>query len=492
MAMTVTLYKDCNIDGITRIGRWETLAAQLTYLNRFEHKTYSDVPTVRLGEPLRLNDKLNNLIEYNYGSIDFGDGFLYFFSVADLSMRTEKMTDISYVLDCWDTIIAQIGNPIRRAIVTRYSQPMGIVTIPYNPMHKIETSYSYIRPASIVGLYWDSKNNNAYTLMAPIDNALQMEYAITGKWFPYDNSEWPATGLLSCGIIPYTFTDMSNWVKIESNYECYYKSTVIDMEIANPFNRSVLMNTGTEFDEIRDLRGNVVFTCPYNEKLTYSRGTIDISASSVQMRYTYYNEDNKPYDVVVPSELPNVFADTWQEYQSRQREIDIENRNLQINQQLYSGIANSATSAVMGALMGPIGGMSAGAGAAMGGGGGLISTLGNYAIQSVYSPKIQAQTDKAYHYANDALSVCGSACYSMYNTWKGGLFHIEWDTESKDTYNYDVQLNGYYTTYVPDDPMESLTDYAGPITADVDLSGSIPIAWKEQIHSRFANGVVFI
>lgn len=490
--MTVTLYKNCGIDGITRIGRWSTLSAQISYLNNYSPKEFTDVPTVRLGEPLSINARLNDLLQYNYGSIDFGDGFKYFFSVADLSMRTETITDVSYTIDCWDTVIAQLGNPITRAVITRYSQKKGITTVPYNPMSTKDISYSYLIPQSIVGMYWKSVGNNQFTIMAPINNDLQREYAISGKWYPYDNSDWPATGLLSCGMIPYSFTDIDNWTKIESSYTCYAIGTIVDKSISNPFNRSVLTNIGTEYDEIRDLRGNVVFTCPYNETLTYVTGTIDISASSIQMRYTYVNTDGKYYDVVIPAETPNVYADSWQEYQARQREIDIETRNLQINQQLLSGIANSATSAAMGAIMGPVGGLSAGAGAAVGGSSGLLSSLGNYAIQSIYSPKQQALTDRAYHYANDSLAICGSVCYSMFNSWKGGLFRVQWDVQSLDTYNYDVAKNGYHTYYIPDDPAVSLTDYAGPITADVDVTGPIPTAWKEQIHTRFLNGVVFV
>ena len=491
--MTVTLYKNCNVDGITRIGRWGSTANQIAYLNTFTKKVYDDVPTVRLGEPLTIGDRLNNLIEYNYGCIDFGDGFRYYFAVADLSMLTETMTKISYTVDVWDTVIAQIGNPVSRAVITRYSQPKGKVVIPYEPIRKVETQTSYISPHSLVALYWDSKDNNPYTMVFPISSSEDMKKAVTGLWFPYDNSSWSASGVWSCGIIPYSFTDLdNNWTRIESNSKVYAKMTIIDYSIPNPFNRSVLTNTGTEYDEIRDLRGNPIFTCPYGETLTFSKGTIDISASSITMRYTYYNQDNKFYDVIIPSEIPTVFTDSWQEYQLRQRELDIENRNLQINQQLLTGVANTATSAVMGAFMGPIGGMTAGAGAALSGGSGLISTLGNYAIQSVYSPKIQALTDKAYVYANDTLTVMGSASLFMFNTWKGGLFRMSWDSESLDTYNYDVQKNGYYTFYVPDDPAESLTDYAGPVTADVDVTGPIPTAWKEQIHTRFQNGVVFI
>lgn len=491
MAMTVTLYKKCGVDGITRVGRWDTLANQLKYLNKFEPKVFENVPTVRLGEPLTLNARLNTLIEYNYGSIDFGDGFHYFFSVADLSMRTETLTDVSYTLDCWDTVIAQIGNPVSRAIVTRYGKKKGITNVPYNPLSTVDTDKSYLVPGSIVGFYKDNANNEL-TIMAPIANSIDKERAIGGTWYPYDNSDWPATNLFSCGIIPYTFTDLSNWVKITSNVDCYYFNAIQQTEITNPFNRSTLMNNGTEWDEIRDLRGNVVFTCPYDETLTYVKGTIDISASSIQMRYTYVNTNGKYYDVVVPAEIPAVFADAWQEYQARQREIDIETRNLQINQQLYTGIANSVTSAATGAIMGPVGGLTAKAGAGVAGGSGLISTLGTYAVQSIYSPQQQAITDRAYHYANDALTMCGSACYSMFNNWKGGLFHVKWDDTSLDTYNYDVQMNGYYTRYVPDDPAVALLEYAGPITADLDVTGSIPTAWKEQIHDRFLNGVVFV
>ena len=33
---------------------------------------------------------------------------------------------------------------------------------------------------------------------------------------------------------------------------------------------------------------------------------------------------------------------------------------------------------------------------------------------------------------------------------------------------------------------------AGPVTAEVEVLGDIPVSWKEQIHSRFSQGVKLV
>ena len=104
MVMTVKLFKNSMVDGITRLGLWDTKASQIAYFDTLSSKTYT-TNTVKLGDNLRINDKLSNLLGYGYGYIDYGDGFRYYFSVGDLIMVTETMTDISYTIDCYDTAI---------------------------------------------------------------------------------------------------------------------------------------------------------------------------------------------------------------------------------------------------------------------------------------------------------------------------------------------------------------------------------------------------
>ena len=197
------------------------------------------------------------------------------------------------------------------------------------------------------------------------------------------------------------------------------------------------------------------------------------------------------YWVTIPSEIPTVISDAFQEYYSRQRTVDIETRNLQMNQQLVSGIASSATGAVGGAVGGSMAGMGAGVGAIAGVATGIVSAVGNYAVSAYYSPKQQAIIDKSYKYANDTISMIGGASATLFFAEVDqGVIKVEWDSKVKQTYVNDINNNGYYVNYSTSNFDGMLTD--GPIQATVEVQGDIPIVWKEQITNRFANGVYLV
>ena len=54
----------------------------------------------------------------------------------------------------------------------------------------------------------------------------------------------------------------------------------------------------------------------------------------------------------------------------------------------------------------------------------------------------------------------------------------------------DTETDGYFIYDVTANFASKIVK--GPITADVEVLGDIPIAWKEQIHNRFASGVKIV
>ena len=68
---------------------------------------------------------------------------------------------------------------------------------------------------------------------------------------------------------------------------------------------------------------------------------------------------------------------------------------------------------------------------------------------------------------------------------------LEFDTLTLGNYLNDVATNGYYYDSVVSDfdpSTTTKTKYA--ITADIEVQGPIPTAWKDAIANRFANGLV--
>lgn len=487
MVMTVVLFKNSKVDGITRLGKWSSKSEQDSYFSGLTKKTYSDVPTIRLGEPIRLNDSLKNLLSYNYGYMDFGDGFRYYFTVGDLTMLTETMTSISYTIDVWDTAKTQTDMTCKRASITRYPTKIGKCVNPYASDYTKKTKISSYKQWNIVALYRDSTQNLTYTLVV---NYPELTSVADGSWLP---SSLSATDVISAGIVADFWSDSeltnTGFTKVDDTH-CWKYSGIPIINCHKLFTGSI-SNDGVTWYEITDLRGNTVFTVPYGTTLTAGSGVVDISGSSVQLRYVLSDSDGTQYQVTIPSEIPTVIADAWQEYYTRQRSIDTETRNLQMNQQLMSGLASTASSVATGAVMGGIGEIGAVAGAGVAGGGGLLSTLGNYAISAYYAPKQQALIDKSYKNANDTIMMVGGASSYLYSMNADvGVIKIEWDATIKATYESDVSNNGYYVNYVTGDFDSLLT--TGPIQATVEVTGGIPTAWKEQITSRFASGVLMV
>ena len=482
--MTVKLFKNSKVDGITRIGNWTSKSSQISYFDTLTSKTYS-VPTVKFGQSLRINDTINNLLGYGYGYIDYGDGFRFYFTVADLEMVTETITNISYTIDVYDTAKTQTNMSIKRATITRYPKPIGKMVIPYNPDYTIRTKQASNKLWNVVALYRDSTTNVTMTLVVNDATATDI---IDGSWL---DPAFTASNVISAGVV------MDYWTDTELENYGFTQTGTTWVKTGTPIIRchslfsGTIGNDGTMWYEIADLRGNVVFTVPYGTTLTYGGGYVDISASTIQLRYALTDTNGTVYFVTIPSEIPTVVSDAYQEYYIRQRSIDIETRNLQINQQLMSGIASSATGAVGGAVGGSMSGVGAGVGAVAGVATGIVSAVGNYAISAYYSPKQQAIIDKSYQYANDTISMVGGASALIYlSDVEQGLIKVEWDTEVKTQYIQDVAINGYYVNCATSTFDGAIIN--GPIQATVEVQGDIPIVWKEQITNRFANGVYLV
>lgn len=499
--MTVKLFKNSKVDGITRIGKWADKASQFAYFDGLDGSKTYNVNTVKLGEPLRINDKLNNLLGYGYGYIDYGDGFRYFFSVADLEMVTETITDVSYTMDCYDTAITQTDVVLQRATITRYPNAIGKSVIPIEPNYTHYTYLQKFKGNALLFVYTDNSGNywTAYIDSTTGFNNYQM---FSGEWLTSVSNYVIASNIICIGILPFKIprswldtNGFSNPSESTTKFHLRRLGWSIDYLIPAFDNVSAnitLKNDGKTRHEIRDMRNNAVFICPYGRTLSYSSGNFEISSTQICIRYRYLYDPDASIeyeDVIVPLEIPVIPDNKWLEYNYRLREIDIETRNLQLNQQLAGGLADTGSSVLMGMLSGGIAGIGAGLGAGLGAGSGLISTLGNYAINSYYNPEYQRLVDKTYINANNGLNNYGTITKFIFDNYIGGLYLVEWDDDAKTTYDNDIASNGYYVNYSTDEFWNDIIK--GPITADVEILGDIPVAWKEQIHDRLMRGVVF-
>jgi len=515
MTMTVTLCDSPKSDNICRAYLAKSLTAEKTYYDGLTKKSYS-CQTVELGQPIRIKDSIKNLLAYNYGWIDYGDGFRYYFSISDVSMVSESMTDIIIELDPLATSYNQIGLSFPRVSLQRFNGEIPDITyhygnlskisFPYNPMFwQVKNPYSYVDEtyAYFAFLIWDSVGNSFQYGMLKWERS-ELTKVFDGSWV-----SWIKATLVSGKTFDYQLSDVVNIAfvpckltttvePVDENGHCYV-FPYADYYIPD-FKIPTLCNKVIEKHCIFDARGNVVYEPAVGDELkcidiqlAYTVSTITIQLRLIRTRPMYENDE--PQIVVIPCETIDVYVDAWAEYAYRQRQYDIEMRNIQAKSSLANITNNAMSGAVAGAVTGSI---VPGIGTAIGAIGGLAvgavgSAIGT-GITYHYGSKEQEQTDALYKKAVDSLSLVGNCSQALVeHTYFPNLVCLMGiDGQTETAYTNDVKANGYYysDTVITDFSPSSTTKTSYAIKADVEIDATIPTAWKNAIADRFAKGLI--
>lgn len=524
--MIVKLFKNSKVDGITRLGYWTSKEAQFAYFDGLANTKTFNVKTIKLGEPLKINDSLNNLLLYGYGYIDYGDGFRYFFSVGDLEFVTETLTEIHYTIDCYDTAIKQTNINLKRATITRYPEQLGNNRYPVKPIYNdYSQRFNPIR-YGIAMMFTPKNGDKVYCGLFvnkpnQLANAQFLGEVCSGEWLKnlnyavqlVDSSfELLASDIYVLNAVP-IFGDLNTSFYKQKlpdipigDYAPYYHTTNAEFWVSDyakyGTNKIPIRNYGKSYWDspseenkleshyaIRDMRGNVVFTADDECQYTIDAMDIVFSSTSIDLLLSFKRNATENLYITIPSEIVDLYSDTWAEYRYRQRQYDIELRNMHLEQQFVAGIASTGTGVLSGAMMGGMAGLGAGAGAGLSIATGAISTVGNYVIGSYYGNREQNIIDRQVKASSDTLKQRGNnvSFFALLNLC--GPCIETYDTTSLMEYENDYETGGYYCNF----PVASFSSYLkkGPITADVEILGDIPVAWKEQIHDRLMRGVVF-
>lgn len=136
--------------------------------------------------------------------------------------------------------------------------------------------------------------------------------------------------------------------------------------IPGGYEGTVLSHTREWCDEIRDMRGNVLFRPDFGQRFTIDGFTMYQSISnSSEFAYGHLQDatgGNLALYIPIPGEPLDQVIETWNEYYYRQRDYDIESRQLQNQKQLVQSLSNVGSSAMGGAIGGEMAGMGAGLG----------------------------------------------------------------------------------------------------------------------------------
>lgn len=506
MSMTVTLCDSPKSDNVCRAYLAISLSAEKAYYDGLTKASYS-CQTVELGQPIRIKSSIKNLLKFNYGWIDYGDGFRYYFSIRDIGMVSESMSDISYDLDCLATAYNQIGITIPRATLRRFNgenpniisttDTYGKYSMPYNAMY-----YNISNKHNISRLWYgfvihNSRDNKIYTgVIRNSGISDNLDAIFSGAWLSLlFGNEYQLSDVVNFAYLPCdidialtpdkTYHDMEAWI---SEGDGRYNVAYTDFDI--------LESTPTATDVILDARGNVVYECPVGRKLRIGKAFLAMSVATISANfylYDYTTGEPEKEIVSIPAETIDIYVDSWAEYAYRQRDYD--NQLRQINAK--SSLANTSNSAISGALTGAMAGSvvpgpGTAVGAVAGFAVGTISQMVGTGITYYYGNEQQKVTDAMYQKAQDTLSLVGN-CNGTIILDGFGVIKCTLTIDAKTLANYqrDIETNGYYYDMIITDFLPSFTTnkkYA--ITADVEINGTIPSAWRDAIADRFSKGLI--
>jgi len=520
--MKLQMFKNCKIDNVKNVSFFSTIEAQNDYYeglitagNGFE----KDINFNKLGEPFIINYEYGDILEYNYGRFKLSDKW-YYFSVEDLEVNTNGKTKIIYQIDAWETSRLQFGVSLgvgtvfrasnnnifkgkinkdiqpnlisysRDTILTQYDggpfSQYGLkaqIIIGYKkPTETAVTYYLYSQfknAKSIISGYWI----NSFKNMSSITNFANSD--ITGVWIvPYGAiSNYNAWSLVSEVKDSLGFPEMSLYTtfSLVTDADDY----TYEVELGN----KVLKNTYKEKSYLTDMRGEVIFTPQENRNFGVNKKIkMTLSLSPTSTCFECYIDGYKDETLfILPCEPVYIFGDSYNEYFVRQREYDMATRRMNNERQLIDGIMNVGQSTIGGGILG---GMSDQTKAGLIGGTvlGVASSLGQYALNNYYAPKEQKLLDDLHKKGKSELLLYGERLASfVYRSTDFCIITETWDSESLTRYESDINTNGFVMNY----PCLNCSQFynVGVLSGDFEINGNIPNIWKNQINSRFRNGV---
>lgn len=506
MAMTITFIKGCPVNGSSTATNKASIDSQISYFNSYPFKRYS-VNTVRLGEPVRIASSVSELLGYNYGYIDYGDSYYYFFSVASISMITESQIEVSYTIDAYETVCNQGNLTFNKAYLTKYPVQRGDVHLPSEPYYWFvnhdRNLNAYCTYLALVSKEDSEGNSRPYLYAISITSYNGFQRVLRFEWATHISPEplnpiLPSDVYMACICpFPLAYISSSIWTDVTSTsgtgYTIYESAFAKSLDFIDNLGFDSISSTLYERGQIRDMRNNVIWECPVGHTYNVQSATLVSSATACNVVIELV-EGTDVRSIAVPCEIVDIYDDSWKDYQSRQRESDKALRQINYNQQALSGIANSLNGGLQGSMAGSLGGSGGGIGAIAGVGAGIIGTAGTYLINQYYDPKLQEQYDRQASRQVDNLLLAGNVTDDMFQHNYGGLVTVEPDTVSMQQFAKEASTYGYSTVlYLDSDPrINNGTRVTGPMRGSVDISADCPADWIEQIAYRFSMGITFV
>ena len=499
------LYKGVNFDGVSVFPYFGSKTAFDAYLEG--KQTYcQDVHFNRIGEPILLNLSYDDAIGYSYAALKTAEK-TYFLTVTEVSVNENNRVYLGYTVDWYTTLFYEGEISFRRCHIVKSTSadpkkyPQSI-----SPRDMRLTSQTTLLgdpqdPALVLnGLLISYVTDDTKSSLSYIYSPLMGYSAVQDGTRSsislhdvYSGGLTSITGIAPKDVIgiwhlPYTARYNGMRKKTTNNYY-WYEFDLYGPSQTHSLNAS-LFTDAMHMGVITDPSGSVLYSVPYGRTLKkiHYRIVSSWSQAFAELFFIYENgiqaSDRQNAvensSILVPCPQVDFNNDTYANWASGMKGIEIEERRIQKNKALVQNISGSVmTGAVGGAGGGPVG-------AAVGVAGQVATSLVSYGVDTYYENKINVLEDKKYQHMQDTM-VPGS--FLMTGNYNYQI--IQLSAYSDDMGRYAAELSNFGADCHL--PLSSWTPTIGAYKfADVEIVADVPYSIKQAIKSKMISGIKIV
>lgn len=504
---TLTLYKGVAFDGVNSFPHITSKTAFDTYLA--DKVQYSQPITYnRMGDPILINLDYDTAVGYGYGCIDTGDK-KYFIIPDTISVNENNRVYLTYSVDWYTTLKYDDALAFGRAHLVKSSHadpkkyPQAI-----SPMDMTITSKTYVGSSPVSGeggmVVSYSKDDTVSFIFSPTINFLpskiESKYSLSPDHL-YNGDFFTLTGIMPADIINAWYipfkTIHGNWIVKTASLDApsrtfsWYESDswLIGMGIDGSVNTNITTDNMRK-GVITDRNGSIVYVVPYGRTLTKIEYGTALSTTQcyTQLKLTFAGQSSTSSPdknvenayVLIPCDPIDYINSTYLNWSMGMKGVEIEERRIQKNKSLASGIGNSVvTGAIGGASGNPIG-------AGLGVVGGIASATLSYATDTYYESQINTLEDRKYQLAQDEI-IPGSLIPNDGFT----ITAYQLSASNEDIARYNAEISNFGADC--NLPVSTWTPSVGAYKfADVEVIADVPYSIKQNIKQKMMSGIKIV
>lgn len=502
---TLTLHKGVAFDGVNSFPHITTKATFDTYLAGKEQ--YNQAITYnRIADPILINTDYDTAIGYSYGCIDTGTK-KYYIIPDSISVNENNRVYLTYSVDWYttlkydDAISFARCHLVKSTSVSPKSYQQSISPIDMRMTSRTTLLGDPLDPALVLnGLLISYVTDDTKSALSYIYSPLMGYSAVqdgTRKSISlqdvYSGGLTSITGIAPkdvIGIWYLPYTTRYNGMRKETTDEHYwYEFDLYGPSQTHALNVS-LYTDAMHMGVLTDPSGSILYTVPYGRTLERIHYRIVTSWTQVfaELFFIYENgirsSDSQNAvensSILIPCPQVDFNNDTYANWSSGMKGIEIEERRIQKNKALTQNLVNVGTTTALG--------MGAGgpAGAAVGAAAGLASSIGSFAVDTYYENKINILEDKKYQHMQDTM-VPGSFLMTGNHNYQV----IQLSAYSADIGRYAAELSNFGADC--NLPLSSWTPSVGAYKfVDVEIIADVPYSIKENIKHKLMGGIKIV